>query len=42
MKKGTGDFRNGLLSQPHLDGYLNANENQFVSWGLTGQLMRLF
>ena len=42
MKKDTGDLRNELLSQPHLDEYLKENGNQFVNWGLTEQLMRLF
>lgn len=42
MKKDTGDLRDELLSQPHLDEYLKENGDQFVSWGLTEQLLRLF
>ena len=41
-EKTTGDLRDELLSQPHLDEYLKENGNQFVNWGLTEQLMRLF
>lgn len=42
MKKDTSDLRDELLSQPHLDEYLKENGDQFVSWGLTEQLLRLF
>ena len=42
MEKTTGDLRDELLSQPHLDDYLKENGDQFLSWGLTEQLMRLF
>ena len=42
MEKTTGDLRNELLSQPHLDEYLKENGDQFVNWGLTEQLMRFF
>ena len=42
MEKTTGDLRNELLSQPHLDEYLKENRNQFVNWGLAEQMMRLF
>lgn len=42
MKKDKGDLRDELLSQPHLDEYLKENGDQFVSWGLTEQLLRLF
>ena len=41
-EKTTGDLRNELLSQPHLDEYVKENRDQFVNWGLTEQLMRLF
>ena len=42
MKKDTGDLQDELLSQPHLDNYLKENGDQFVNWGLTEQLLRLF
>ena len=42
MKKDTSDLRDELLSQPHLDEYLKENGDQFVSWGLTEQLLRFF
>ena len=42
MRKDTGDLRDELLSQPHLDEYLKENGDQFVNWGLTEQLMRFF
>ena len=42
MEKTTGDLRDELLSQPHLDEYLKENRNQFVNWGLAEQMMRLF
>lgn len=42
MEKTTGDLRNELLCQPHLDEYLKENGDQFVNWGLTEQLMRFF
>ena len=42
MEKTTGDLRDELLSQPHLDEYLKENGDQFVNWGLTEQLMRFF
>lgn len=42
MKKDTSDLRDELLSQPHLNDYLKENGDQFVSWGLAEQLMRLF
>lgn len=42
MKKDTGELRDELLSRPHLDEYLKENGDQFVSWGLTEQLLRLF
>lgn len=35
-------MRDELLSQPHLDEYLKENGDQFVSYGLTELLMRLF
>lgn len=40
MKKDTSDLRDELLSQPHLDEYLKENGDQFVSWGLTEQLLK--
>ena len=42
MEKTTGGLRDELLSQPHLDEYLKENGDQFVNWGLTEQLVRLF
>lgn len=42
MKKDTNDLRDELLSHPHLEDYLKENGEQFVNWGLTEHLMRLF